>query len=155
MEALVRYPGEPPTGAMTIAFADAMAASQGLLLSLAGLRARMVRGHGTAIELSQFETAIFANGHNIVAAQLGGAPAIEPLDDEGVVIGADRLTGSPWLSPDLFGPVRPRRLAPVTVARLPWRRDGQFPPLGAAGPELGEHTERIVRESGGRGWITA
>jgi crotonobetainyl-CoA:carnitine CoA-transferase CaiB-like acyl-CoA transferase len=158
MEALVRYPGEPPTGAMTIAFADALAASQGLLLSLAGLRARMVRGQGSAIAMSQFEAAIFANGHNIVAAQLGGAPAIEPVEDGNAVVGSERLTRSPWVSPDLFGTVRPRRLPPVTVARLPWRRDGRFAALGAAGPELGAHTDRIVDglgRTGGRGWITA
>jgi crotonobetainyl-CoA:carnitine CoA-transferase CaiB-like acyl-CoA transferase len=155
MEALVRYPGEPPTGAMTIAFADVMAASQGLLLALAGLRARMVRGHGTAIAMSQFESAIFANGHNIVAAQLGAPPAIEPVTDERLVVGSDRLTRSAWVSPDLFGTVQPRRLPPVTVARLPWRRDGRFAPLGAAGPELGEHTDQILDETGGRGWITA
>jgi crotonobetainyl-CoA:carnitine CoA-transferase CaiB-like acyl-CoA transferase len=148
IESLVAYPEEPPVGAMTFGFSDANAASQGLLLALAGLHARRARGTGSAITLSQFDAAVLANGHNLVGVQLGEEPrGLEPLADaDDQVVGAERLPSSPWVSRDLFAKVRSRWLGDVSVARLPWRRDGQLPPIGDAGPELGAHTQEVLSE---------
>jgi crotonobetainyl-CoA:carnitine CoA-transferase CaiB-like acyl-CoA transferase len=146
IESLIAYPNEPPVGAMTFGFSDANAAGQGLLLVLAGLLARR-RGLGSAITLSQLDAAVLANGHNLVAAQLGTAlEGLEPVEEEGgVVVGANDLPTSPWVSRDLFGTVAAPWLGPLTVARLPWRRDGQLPALGRAGPLLGADTDRVLR----------
>jgi crotonobetainyl-CoA:carnitine CoA-transferase CaiB-like acyl-CoA transferase len=146
IESLIGYPNEPPVGAMTFGFSDANAASAGLLLALAGLHARRARGVGSAITLSQFDAAVLANGHNIVAAQLDGpVSGLQPLDDADHVTAAEDLLSSPWISPDLFAKVRSRWLGEIGVARLPWRRDGELPAAGEAGPELGAHTDAVLR----------
>jgi crotonobetainyl-CoA:carnitine CoA-transferase CaiB-like acyl-CoA transferase len=148
IESLIAYPDEPPVGAMTFGFSDANAASAGLLLALAGLHARRARGAGSAITLSQFDAAVLANGHNIVAAQLDApASGLQPLEDADHVTAAEDLASSPWISPDLFAKVRSRWLGEIGVARLPWRRDGELPVAGEAGPELGAHTDAVL---GGR-----
>jgi crotonobetainyl-CoA:carnitine CoA-transferase CaiB-like acyl-CoA transferase len=145
IESLIAYPGEPPVGAMTFGFSDANAASAGLLLSLAGLHARRVRRMGSAITLSQFDAAVLANGHNIVAAQVGRRTSgLVPLDETDHVTAAEDLPTSPWISPDLFATVRDRWLGGVRVARLPWRRDGELPIARDAGPELGAHTDDVL-----------
>ena len=142
IESLIAYPGEPPVGAMTFGFSDANAASAGLLLALAGLHARRARGVGSEISLSQLDAAVLANGHNIAAAQLGGGTVgLKPLDDADHVTTAEDLPSSPWISSDLFATVRSPWLGDIRVARLPWRRDGELPMAGGAGPELGVHTD--------------
>jgi crotonobetainyl-CoA:carnitine CoA-transferase CaiB-like acyl-CoA transferase len=137
-EQLVGYPGEAPLGAMSVAFSDGLAAATGQLLVLAGLWRRRQGGTGAAITLSQHETALLANGRNVVADQLGRlGSGLEPLADEGHVVGAEELPTSPWVSAELFGNVEPRWLDPVRAARLPWRREGELPPLSGPAPELG------------------
>jgi crotonobetainyl-CoA:carnitine CoA-transferase CaiB-like acyl-CoA transferase len=158
IESQIAYPGEPPVGAMTFGFSDANAASVGLLLALAGLYAREARGVGAAITLSQFDAAVFANGHSIVAAQLGEPGGLEPLHDAGdLVVRAEDLPSSPWVSNDLFTRIRTRWLDQMAVARLPWRRDGALPTAGGAGPELGAHTDEVLSARLGldEGQITA
>jgi crotonobetainyl-CoA:carnitine CoA-transferase CaiB-like acyl-CoA transferase len=149
-EAMVAYPGEAPVGAMSVAYSDALAASQALLLVLSGLHARRAHGTGSGITLSQFDAAVMANGRNLVAAQLDGRrDGLRPLDDlEDLVVTGPDLASSPWLSPDLLGPIRPRWVGPVQVARLPWRRDGELPALRSAAPELGAHTDQELRRLG-------
>jgi crotonobetainyl-CoA:carnitine CoA-transferase CaiB-like acyl-CoA transferase len=138
LEQLVAYPGEAPLGAMSVAFSDGLAAATGQMLVLAGLWHRRQTGAGAAITLSQHETAVLANGRNIVAGQLSRlADGLEPLADESHVVGAEQLPHSPWVSADLFGSVSPRWLGEVRVARLPWRRDGELAPLTGPAPELG------------------
>jgi crotonobetainyl-CoA:carnitine CoA-transferase CaiB-like acyl-CoA transferase len=137
-EQLVAYPGEAPLGAMSVAFSDGLAAASGQMLVLAGLWRRRRAGAGAAITLSQHETALLANGRNVVADQLGRlAPGLEPLGDESHVVGDEELPRSPWVSADLFGTLRPRWLGAVRAARLPWRRDGELAPLTGPAPELG------------------
>jgi crotonobetainyl-CoA:carnitine CoA-transferase CaiB-like acyl-CoA transferase len=146
MEHPIAYPGEAPLGMMTVAFSDGLAAATGLMLSLAGLWNRARGGGGAAIELSQHEAAILANGRNIVASQLGGTgDGLEPLGDDAPLVEAEELPRSPWISPDLFGEVVSPHLGPVSVSRLPWRRDGHFPELGGPGPELGADTVDLLR----------
>jgi crotonobetainyl-CoA:carnitine CoA-transferase CaiB-like acyl-CoA transferase len=145
LEAVIGYPGEPPLGAMSVAFSDALATSQGLLLALAGLKGRMTNGVGAAVTLSQLESAVFANGFNLVADQLGGAVnGLEPfVAGDGHLVEGTALRDSDWISPDLLVDVYPKYLEKVTVARLPWRRDGQPCAVGKAAPLLGEHTNEI------------
>jgi crotonobetainyl-CoA:carnitine CoA-transferase CaiB-like acyl-CoA transferase len=148
LEHLVAYPGEAPLGAMNIAYSDGLASVQGLMLVLAGLWRRRVGGAGAAIELSQHEAAILANGRGVVASQLGRlGDGLEPFAAGADVVGAEQLPGSPWVSADLFGTVRSRWLGEVSVARLPWRRDGALPDLGAAGPELGADSSAFLARS--------
>ena len=73
VEDLIRYEGEAPLGGMTVGFSDALAASQALLLALAGVHSVGQRGHGATVSLSQFESAVTANGRNLVDAQHDGA----------------------------------------------------------------------------------
>jgi crotonobetainyl-CoA:carnitine CoA-transferase CaiB-like acyl-CoA transferase len=137
-EQLVAYPGEAPSGAMSVAFSDGLAAATGQLLVLGGLWCRRRTGVGAAITLSQHEAAVLANGRNIVADQLGRlGSGLEPIADESHVVGAAELAESPWVSADLFGELEPRWLDPVRAAKLPWRRDGELPPLSGPAPELG------------------
>lgn len=144
-EHVVAYPGEEPLGAMNIAYSDGMAAAQGLMLALAGLWGRRREGRGAAIELCQHEAAILANGRNVIAAQLGRlGEGLEPFAGEEAVVGVEQLPESRWVSRELFGAVRSRWLGEVAVARLPWRRDGELPPLGAAGPELGADSAEFL-----------
>jgi crotonobetainyl-CoA:carnitine CoA-transferase CaiB-like acyl-CoA transferase len=147
LETLVAYPGEPPVGAMTVAFSDAFAASQGLLLALAGLQQRSALASGSAITLSQHEAAVLANGHNLVAEQVERRTSdLEPFErDAALVTAGEAPAGSPWTSPDLFAEIQPRYLSPLSVARLPWRAAGELPRTGAAAPLLGEHTAEILR----------
>jgi crotonobetainyl-CoA:carnitine CoA-transferase CaiB-like acyl-CoA transferase len=147
IESLIAYPNEPPVGAMTFGFSDANAASMGLLLAVAGLHARRTAGTGSAIALAQFDAAVFANGHNIVSAQLGETRhGLDPLDDAGdLIVRAEGLGSSPWVSRDLLTSVRSSWLGEVSVARLPWRREGRLQPVGGPGPELGAHTDEILR----------
>jgi hypothetical protein len=100
------------------------------------------------VTLSQFETAVMANGHNLVADQLGMSPGgLKPFAEssEEVVCG-EQLPVSSWISPDLFANVHPHYLAALGMSRLPWRQDGQLPAVGTAAPRLGEHTTRILTE---------
>lgn len=144
IESLVSYPGEPPVGMMTYGLSDANAASQGILLVLAGLWSRCVKAVGSAIVLSQFDAAVLANGHNLVNAQVREVEAgLAPLVAE-TIVAADGLASSPWTSADLFTDVRTRWLGDLQVARLPWRRDGTFPVLSGAGPEVGADTCQVL-----------
>jgi crotonobetainyl-CoA:carnitine CoA-transferase CaiB-like acyl-CoA transferase len=155
IEWLIAYPNEPPVGAMTFGFSDANAASVGILLALAGLHARRRERVGSATTLSQFDAAVFANGRNIVSAQIGEmSNGLDPLDDaDNVVVPAEGLASSPWVSHDLFTSVRSPWLGEISVALLPWRRGGRLPPVGAPGPgpELGAHTDEILRSRLGLG----
>ncbi|HUB99906.1 MAG TPA: CoA transferase [Solirubrobacterales bacterium] len=145
LEQLVGYPGEAPLGAMSVAFSDGLAAATGQMLVLAGLWHRRRTGAGAAITLSQHETALLANGRNVVADQLGRlGSGLEPLSDESHVVGDEELPRSPWVSADLFGSVRPRWLGEVRAARLPWRREGELPPLTGPAPELGADSDAIL-----------
>jgi crotonobetainyl-CoA:carnitine CoA-transferase CaiB-like acyl-CoA transferase len=144
-EHVVAYPGEAPVGAMNIAYSDGLASAQGLMLALAGLWRRRREGSGAAIELIQHEAAILANGRSIVASQLGRlGDGLEPFGESAAVVAVEELPESPWVSADLFGTVRSRQLGEVSVARLPWRREGRLPELGAAGPELGADSARFL-----------
>jgi crotonobetainyl-CoA:carnitine CoA-transferase CaiB-like acyl-CoA transferase len=147
LEAMVAYPGEDPIGAMTVAFSDALAAGQGVLMALAGLYRRSAGEGGGALVLSQLEAAVLANGHNLVAAQLGGAAdGLQPIDDATEVTTAESLVGSGWLSPEQLDTIEPPGVGPVRVSRLPWRRDGELPGVGAAAPTLGDHTDELLVE---------
>jgi crotonobetainyl-CoA:carnitine CoA-transferase CaiB-like acyl-CoA transferase len=147
VEDLVRYEGEAPIGGMTVGFSDAFAASQALLLALAGVHCAAHRGHGAAITLSQFECAVIANGRNLVDEQLGGALPPDPLTDQLVeAVAGEDLASSPWVSRDLFTSVSPRWLEPVPVCSLPWRRDGAFPEVRGPAPELGADTREVLTE---------
>lgn len=145
VEDLIRYEGEEPIGGMTVGFSDALAASQALLLALAGVHSVAARGHGAAVALSQFESAVTANGRNLIDAQQGGTSAPTPLSDrlEYVVAGED-VASSPWVSGDLFTTVTSRWLEPVPVCLLPWRREGAFPAIRGAAPELGADTRAVL-----------
>jgi crotonobetainyl-CoA:carnitine CoA-transferase CaiB-like acyl-CoA transferase len=145
VEDLVRYPAGPAVGAMTIGFSDALAASHALLLALAGIHSAIARGRGAAITLSQFEGVVTANGRNLVDEQHGGAVPATPLGP-GYVVPGETVAESPWVSPGLFGEITSPWLGAVRVCSLPWRRDGAFPELGAAGPELGAHTQLVLSE---------
>jgi crotonobetainyl-CoA:carnitine CoA-transferase CaiB-like acyl-CoA transferase len=146
LEALVGYPGEPPTGAMSVAFSDALATGQGILLALAGVQRRNSGRGGAEIVLSQFEAAVLANGHNLTRESIRAKPAaLDPIEEGEVeVVGADRLANSEWISPGQLGAVEADCLGAIGVSRLPWCRDGSMPPLGAAGPRLGGHTEQLL-----------
>jgi crotonobetainyl-CoA:carnitine CoA-transferase CaiB-like acyl-CoA transferase len=148
IESLVAYPGEAPVGAMTFGFSDANAASAGLVLALAGLFARRTGGGGSAITLSQFEAAVFANGHNLLAAQLGEiGRGLEPIGaTEAAIVRAEDLGASPWVSADLLARVRSPWLGEISVARLPWRQDGEFPAASDPGPAIGAHTDEVLRD---------
>jgi crotonobetainyl-CoA:carnitine CoA-transferase CaiB-like acyl-CoA transferase len=152
MESLVGYPDASPLGAMNIAFSDAFAASYGVLLALAGAHSRARHGRGAAIELSQFEAAVLANGRNVIAAQLGSvAPLRSFASGEPMVVSAEDLPASDWISPDLFGSVSTPWLERVSVAPLPWRRDQALPGVGEAAPVLGADTEEVLGEELGIG----
>jgi len=147
VEDLIRYEGEAPLGGMTVGFSDALAASQALLLALAGVRSVAQRGLGAAISLTQFESAVTANGRNLVDTQLAGAIAPAPLSDHlDYVVAGEDVARSPWVSADLFTSVKSRWLEPVPVCSLPWKRDGEFPPVRGAAPELGADTAAVLRQ---------
>ena len=147
VEDLIGYEGEPPLGGMTVGFSDALAASQALLLALAGVLSVARRGHGAAISLTQFESAVTANGRNLVDAQHEGAVSPAPLTDHlGYVVAGEDVADSPWVSRDLFTTVTSRWLEPVPVCSLPWLRDGAFPEVRGAAPELGRDTELVLSQ---------
>jgi crotonobetainyl-CoA:carnitine CoA-transferase CaiB-like acyl-CoA transferase len=134
---------------MTVGFADALAASHAILLALAGVHSVTTHGRGSAVTLSQFEGAVTANGRNLVDTQHDGAVPPAPLGDRlDLVVDGEALAGSPWVSRDLFSAVSARWLGPVSVCRLPWLRDGRFPAMGAAAPELGRDTRGVLE-----GWL--
>lgn len=147
IESLIGYPGEPPTGAMNVAFSDAFASSYGILAALAGIYARRARATGARIVLSQLDAAVFANGRNLVRAQRvsvaaatnGRAAYVEAAE-------ASDLSTSPWLSKDLLFDVRPRGLPELRMARLPWRLDGSLPEPTEAAPELGRDTAAVLSD---------
>lgn len=140
IEALVAYDGEPAIGMMTYGLSDANAASQGLLLALAGLYARRTRAVGTAVTLSQLEAAVCANGLNLVREQRGRRTALRELAQDEPVVGFADLPTAPWTSHDLVTTVSAPWLGQLQVSRLPWRRDGDLPAADAPGPVLGAHT---------------
>ena len=147
VEDLIRYDGEAPIGGMTVGFSDGLAASHALLLALAGVHSAAHRGHGAAIALSQFEGAVTANGRNLVDVQRGGAVSPVPLTDRlDYVVAGEDVAHSPWVSEDLFTTVSPRWLEPVSVCSLPWRRDGAFPEVRGAAPELGSDTRQVLSQ---------
>jgi crotonobetainyl-CoA:carnitine CoA-transferase CaiB-like acyl-CoA transferase len=147
LEDVVRYDGRAALGAMTVGFSDALAASHAILLALAGVYSVTTHGRGGAVTLSQFEGAVTANGRNLVDAQRDGAVPPSPLGDRvDLVVGGEALEGSPWVSRDLFSAVSSRWLGPVRACRLPWLRDGLFPAMGAAAPELGSDTHRVLED---------
>jgi crotonobetainyl-CoA:carnitine CoA-transferase CaiB-like acyl-CoA transferase len=151
IEALVGYDGEPPVGMMTYGLSDANAASQGLMLALAGLYARRSRSTGAAISLSQLEAAVVANGLNLVRAQTGQLQPLQPYREGEPVVSAEELPTAPWTSPDLFTTVATPWLGDLPVACLPWRRDRELPRPGRAGPVLGEDTGSELRDRLGLG----
>jgi crotonobetainyl-CoA:carnitine CoA-transferase CaiB-like acyl-CoA transferase len=144
LEDLVRYDDGAVIGMMTVGFSDALAASQALLLALAGVHSARNRGRGAAIVLSQFEAAVTANGRNLVDEQHGGAVPPAPLTDGATAAVGETLAGSPWVSRGLFSTVASRWLGELEVCGLPWRRDGSFPRVRGAAPELGEHTHQVL-----------
>jgi len=147
VESLVAYPGEAPIGMMTFGLSDANAASQGLLLALAGLCARRAHGSGAAIMLSQSEAATLANGRNLVRTQLGSLESgLQPLNDDDSIVTREKLPSAPWTSADLFSKVSTRWVGELEVARLPWRQNGEFPTVRGAGPELGQDTASSLTE---------
>lgn len=141
IESLVGYEGESPTGMLTYGFSDANAASQGLLLALAGLYARQTRLNGTAITLSQLDAAIAANGLNLIREQqFGVSHSIQAFDDHEPVVSFEQLPYAPWTSTDLFTTVSTPWLGELSVSRLPWRQNGRLPAVSSAGPLLGANT---------------
>lgn len=142
IESLVAYPDAAPIGMMTYGLSDANAASQGLLLALAGLYARHARSTGAAVTLSQLNAAVAANGLNLVRAQRNRlAQHLRPFTDDEPVVTLAELPTAPWTSPDLFTRLATPWLPELLVSRLPWRLDGTLPPVTAAGPMLGAHTD--------------
>lgn len=145
IESLVSYPDEPPIGMMTYGFSDANAASQGLTLVLAALWQRHRTGSGAHIVLSQMDAAVASNGLNLVRAQTGRLEPLRPLGAGEQVLGWPQALASPWTSVDLRATIRSPWLGELAVSRLPWRRDGALPEVRRAGPQLGQHTEEILR----------
>ena len=145
IESLVRYPGEPTVGMMTYAYSDASAVAQGLSLALAGLHARRTHGTGSAQTLFQQDGAVWANGHNIVAEQLGEPEDLEPITDLDLVASED-LDRAPALGPDLVVKLPHKWLGEVRVAALPWHLDGVRPTPTEAMPSLGRDTVPILRD---------
>jgi crotonobetainyl-CoA:carnitine CoA-transferase CaiB-like acyl-CoA transferase len=147
LEHIVRYGAGSPVGAMTVGFSDALAASHAVLLALAGVYSMIAHGRGAAITLSQFEGAVTANGRNLIDEQHGGARPQMPLTNRlDYVVPGESVAESPWVSRSLFGDVSSRWLGSIRVCSLPWWRDGSFPPIGSAGPELGKDTHLVLRE---------
>lgn len=145
VEELIRYEGQAAIGGMTVGYSDALAASHALLLALAGVHSVARRGRGAAITLSQFEGAVTANGRNLIDQQHGGAVPPKPLGNRlDYVVAGEDVARSPWVSADLFTSVSPRWTEPVPVCKLPWRRDGSFPAVRGAGPELGSDTRQVL-----------
>jgi crotonobetainyl-CoA:carnitine CoA-transferase CaiB-like acyl-CoA transferase len=145
MESLVGYPDGPALGAMNIAYSDALAGSYGILLALAGAYSRRRQQRGAAIELSQFEAAVLGNGRNVIASQLGEVEPLRPFTvGDPMVLSGEDVPSSGWISPDLFGSVSTPWLEHVSVAPLPWRRDGALPAVGAPAPVLGADTEEVL-----------
>ncbi|GAB3449378.1 CoA transferase [Actinophytocola sediminis] len=147
IEPLVAYEGQPPIGMMTYGLSDANAASQGLLLVLAGLYARRARATGAAVALSQLDAAVTANGLNLVRAQRNRLAGHQrPFDRDEPVVTYEELPAAPWTSPDLFTTVATPWLPELLVSRLPWRRDGRLPPVTTAGPVLGANTDEELTD---------
>ncbi|MQA86137.1 MAG: hypothetical protein GEV03_16270, partial [Streptosporangiales bacterium] len=147
IEHLVRYPGEEALGLLTFGYSDAYAAGYGLALALAGLWARARRGVGARVALSQFEASVFANGRNLAAAQNGALPdGLDPLPDDGRIVGAEDLPTAPWTSSDLFAAVDHPWLGTLRLPRLPWRLDGALPAVHRPAPALGADTEAVLCE---------
>jgi len=145
IEHLIAYPGESPTGAMTFGHSDASAVAMGLTLMLAGLWSRRRHATGASITLFQNEGVVWANAHNLLAAQLDVAEPLEPIVEHDAV-GFEELDGSDAVSPGLVRRLPHRWLGEVVVAALPWRLDGVRPGPTVAGPEIGEHTHELLRD---------
>lgn len=146
IEALVRYPGEDALGLPTFGYADANAAAHGLFLVLSALWARST-GHGARAVLHQFTGTVFANGRNLIDAQLGRLPdGLDPFEDGDPLVEAGDLPRSSWVSNDLFAEVDHPWVRPLQLPRLAWRMDGQFPRIRGCGPALGQDTRRVLGE---------
>lgn len=145
IEHLIAYPGESPTGAMTFGLSDASAVAMGLTLMLAGLWSRRRHGSGASITLFQNEGVVWANAHNLLAAQLGTAEPLVPITEHEAV-GFDELDGSDAVSPGMVRRLPHRWLGEVVAAALPWRLDGVRPGPTVAGPEIGAHTHELLRD---------
>lgn len=143
IEHLIAYPGESPIGAMTYGHSDASAVAMGTALALAGVWSRRHGGSGSSITLFQNEGVVWANGHNLLADQLGDVRPLEPLVEHDAVPFA-ALDGSDAVSTGLVRRVPHRWLGEVVVSALPYRLDGVRPGPTRAGPEIGEHTEELL-----------
>lgn len=147
IESVVRYPGEDVLGLSTFGFSDANAAAQGILAVLAGLWGRRRAGVGSRVVLNQFSGAVFANGRNLVDAQVGALEeGLEPLSEADALVRAEDLPASPWTSADLFASLPHPWLGDLLLPRLPWRMDGRFRPIERTGPVLGDANGRMLRD---------
>lgn len=145
IEHLIGYPGESPTGAMTFGYSDASAVAMGLTLTLAGLWSRRRNGTGSSITLFQNEGAVWANAHNLLAAQLDDIVPLAPITEHEPEPFATLAT-SDAISPGLVRRLPHRWLGEVVVAALPWELDGVRPGPSVAGPVIGEHTHALLRD---------
>ena len=145
IEHLIAYPDGTRTGAMTYGHSDASAVAQATTLMLAGLWGRRRHGEGSSTTLFQNEGVVWANGHNLIAAQLDAAVPLEPIVEHEVVT-FETLDGSDTLSPGMLLRLPHRWLGEVVVSALPYRLDGVRPAPTVAGPEIGEHTHELLRD---------
>jgi crotonobetainyl-CoA:carnitine CoA-transferase CaiB-like acyl-CoA transferase len=141
IEHLIAYPDGTRTGAMTFGQSDANAVAMSITLMLAGLWSRRRHGGGSSTTLFQNEGAAWANGRNLLAAQLGGVAPLRPIVEHAPVA-FEALDGSAGMLRRL-----PHRwLGEVVAAALPWTLDGVRPGPTRPGPVLGEHTHELLRD---------
>jgi crotonobetainyl-CoA:carnitine CoA-transferase CaiB-like acyl-CoA transferase len=145
IEHLIAYPDGTRTGAMTYGHSDASAVAQALTLMLAGLWSRRRHGAGSSTTLFQNEGVVWANGHNLLAAQLGAERPLEPIVEHRAVT-FEELDGSDAVSPGMLRHLPHRWLGEVVASALPFRLDGVRPAPTAAGPAIGEHTHELLRD---------
>jgi crotonobetainyl-CoA:carnitine CoA-transferase CaiB-like acyl-CoA transferase len=145
IEHLIAYPDGTRTGAMTYGHSDASAVAQALTLMLAGLWARRRHGTGSSATLFQNEGVVWANGHNLIAAQLGVERPLEPIPSAQAIT-FEELDGSDAVSTGMLRRLPHRWLGEVVASALPFRLDGVRPAPTVAGPEMGEHTHEVLRD---------
>lgn len=145
IEHLIAYPDGERTGAMTFGHSDASAVVQALTLMLAGLWSRRQHGSGSATTLFQNEGVVWANGHNLLAAQLGAERPLTPIAPADAVTFED-LDVSDGVSADMLRRLPHAWLGEVVAAALPWTLDGIRPAPTVAGPSIGADTHALLRD---------
>jgi crotonobetainyl-CoA:carnitine CoA-transferase CaiB-like acyl-CoA transferase len=145
IEHLIAYPDGTRTGAMTFGYSDASAVAMATTLMLAGLWGRRRHGEGSSTTLFQNEGVVWANGHNLIAAQLGAPVPLEPIVEHDAVT-FEALDGSDAVSNGMLRRLPHAWLGEVVAAAQPWTLDGVRPAPTVAGPVIGAHTHELLRD---------